>query len=118
MWCVCGSSPLGIDDYTRAPIERKAGPCGFHTDEQPLQTRVPGSEAVETSPARPGAGLDRSEHARGDLGQGLEEGFDLGLGRERPGAEPEGAVGEGPQGAVDVRGAVQAGADGRLEAGV
>src|SRR5438093_380965 len=50
-----------------------------------------------------------------DLRQRSSEPVDVRLGVERPRTDPDGAVGEGAQGAVDVGGTVQPRADGDLE---
>src|SRR4051794_19019698 len=110
MWCVADrlSSESAILHVRR--LKGKQVCVGYSRASYTRRLESRGARP-STTPACPGAGLARSEHPGGDLGQSLEEGFDLGLGRERPGAEPEGTVGECAQRAVDVGGAVQAGAD-------
>src|SRR5262245_26695762 len=56
--------------------------------------------------------LDRSQT---DFLERIRKLVDVGRGAEGPGTDADGAVGEGADGAVDVRGAVQARADGDVE---
>ena len=55
---------------------------------------------------------------RGDLGERGHECGDVVASRERAGAQAQRAVGEGPEGAVDIGSTVQAGPDGDVEARV
>jgi hypothetical protein len=53
--------------------------------------------------------------SKGNLGQRLRQVIDVSLGAERPRADADRAVGEGAEGTMNVRRAMQPRADGNLE---